>query len=190
MFPRLFRKDQEHEAALELYGDIIVQSRHPIFYADLAVPDTPEGRFDMITLHTFMVLRRLKDEPEITARFAQKLFDVMFQNMDHSLREMGVGDLSVGKKVRGLAEAFYGRVGAYNKALEFPEKAKFLDALARNIYDDEKLAQLHAPKLTEYAFSVIAALQNQPIGRLTAGIVSFPKVSPRSEAAIIRGQHD
>ena len=93
-------------------------ARHPVAYAEWGVPDTLDGRFDMITLHTFLVLDRLKGEDRA---FRQELVDEFFRDMDRSLREMGVGDLSVGKKVRKMAEVFYGRLAAYDKALAGPD---------------------------------------------------------------------
>jgi cytochrome b pre-mRNA-processing protein 3 len=114
------------------YEAIVAAARHPVFYADWEVPDTLDGRFDMISLHAFLVLDRLKGaEPQ----FRQALVDEMFADMDRSLREMGVGDLSVGKKVRKMAEVFYGRVSAYDQALAGPPGA-LEAALARNVFPD------------------------------------------------------
>lgn len=115
------------------YEAIVAAARHPAFYADWGVPDTLDGRFDMITLHTFLVLDRLKGaEPQ----FRQALVDELFRDMDRSLREMGVGDLAVGKRVRKMAEVFYGRIAAYDKALEGPEDL-LLNAIARNVFPDD-----------------------------------------------------
>ncbi len=182
MVSDIFQKDEEREAAFDLYSDIIVQARQPAFYADLEVKDSPEGRFDLITLHAFLILRRLKQNQARTGGFAQKLFNVMFQNMDHSLREMGVGDLSVGKKVRGLAETFYGRVGAYEEALEQGDMTALHDALARNIFDDDQTAEKHTANLVHYVNSVISKLDEQSDDRLMLGLVSFPPVINSSEA--------
>jgi cytochrome b pre-mRNA-processing protein 3 len=95
----------------------VAAARQEVFYARWAVPDTVDGRFDMIALHLFLVLERLKGEGQAVEDFRQVLTDTFFQDMDRSLREMGVGDISVGKKVRKMAEAFYGRVQAYAAAL-------------------------------------------------------------------------
>ena len=97
-----------------LYEAIVAAARHPVAYAEWGVPDTLDGRFDMITLHMFLVLDRLKGEDRA---FRQELVDEFFRDMDRSLRELGVGDLSVGKKVRKMAEVFYGRLAAYDRAL-------------------------------------------------------------------------
>ena len=164
------------ERATDLYGDIVVQARTPYFYSDLDVPDTVEGRFDMITLHMFLVLRRLKQESDPAAKaFSQKLFDVMFKNMDHSLREMGVGDLSVGKKVRALAEAFYGRVGVYEEALGSEELPPLAAAIARNVFASE-VSTPESEHLAKYIIASDKALKSQSLERLMLGIAGFLRV--------------
>src|SRR6185369_17559638 len=106
----------------------------PIFYAAYGVPDTIDGRYDMIVLHAILVLDRLKSAGGEGNEFAQRLTDYLFSDMDRSLREMGVGDLSVGKKVRRMAEVFYGRAQAYRPALERLDEAALAEALYRNVF--------------------------------------------------------
>lgn len=178
MLSRLFRKDKTRDNARELYRDIIVQSRKPVFYEAMAVPDTVEGRFDMITLNMFLILRRLKAEEGRTAAFSQTLFDVMFKNMDDSLREMGVGDLVVGKRVRKLAEDFYGRINAYETAMNADDTTALPDALRRNVLgvpDDDEDILPQADALAAYVRAADEALKEQKIDRLMLGFVSFPE---------------
>lgn len=118
-----------------LYGAIVAAARQEKFYAEWGVPDTVDGRFDMISLHLFLVLDRLKEGGAATQDLRQRLTDIFFADMDRSLREMGVGDLSVGKKVRRMAEAFYGRVTAYAAALE--QGGDVEAVLRRNIFVDQ-----------------------------------------------------
>lgn len=125
---RLFQK--QDRAVRPVYEAIVAAARHPVPYTDWGVADTIDGRFDMIALHAFLVLDRLKGSAEA---FRQQLVDELFRDMDRSLREMGVGDISVGKKVRKMAEVFYGRVAAYDKGLAEGRDA-LAQALARNIY--------------------------------------------------------
>jgi cytochrome b pre-mRNA-processing protein 3 len=162
-------RDLALEKARDLYSDIVVQARDPYFYEDLQVPDTVEGRFDMITLHMFLVLKRLKDDAAADHEFAQKLFDTMFKNMDDSLREMGVGDLVVGKRVRKLAEDFYGRVGIYEEVFEQPEE--LAKAMGRNILGDENAA--HGASLARYSKAQFNILKNEKLERFKSGIASF-----------------
>ncbi len=155
---RLFGSKPNPIAAV--YDAIVASARQPNFYANLGVPDTLDGRFDMIVLHLFLVLDRMKGEDE---KFRQSLTDYFFMDMDRSLREIGVGDLTVGKKVRKMAEAFYGRINAYQTASEQGE-AQWIHALQRNVYGGE--ASPHAQDLanwTEVAREKLAAQQVQNI---------------------------
>ena len=98
------------------------------------VPDTLDGRFDLIGLHAFLLIHRLRFLPAPGPALAQAVFDAMFSDMDKALREMGVGDLSVGRRVRAMWEAFHGRAAAYQEALDSPDAAALPAALARNVW--------------------------------------------------------
>lgn len=170
----MFRGDPGLDAGRALYAAAVEQARSPALYSDLGAPDTVEGRFEMVALHAYLIMRRLKGDR--TAKgVSQHLFDAMFQNMDDSLREMGVGDLQVGKKVRKLAENFYGRVGAYEPALEAGASDETLvQSLGRNIFENE--AAPEARQFAAYVRKVDLALAAQPAARITRGIVVFPAV--------------
>lgn len=131
-----FLKSGEKKLADSLYREIVVRAREPVFYHRLAVPDTVEGRFDMVVLHAFLVLRRLKADRDATRTLAQALFDRMFVDMDENLREMGIGDLAVGPRVKKMAKAFYGRVAVYEAALAENGPDRLAEALRRNLYRD------------------------------------------------------
>ena len=160
-------------AAAALYEAIVVRARDPSFYTAHGVPDTTDGRFDMIALHAFFVLRRLKHEH---AGLAQTLFDHMFADMDRSLREMGVGDLSVGRRVKEMAAAFYGRVAAYDAALDRPREngdVALLDAIARNIYRQIPPAAQNPAAMAGYVRRAVAALEDVSDAALARGEVDF-----------------
>ncbi len=130
---RLFRRGAHEAQARSLYLKLVEQARRPEFYRYGGVPDTLDGRFELIALHAFLVLHRLKaDHPE-TARLSQALFDTMFLDMDQSLRELGAGDLGVGRRVKRMAQGLYGRIAAYEAGLRGPE-AELEAALRRNLY--------------------------------------------------------
>lgn len=173
-FPALLglKPRADHVAASEIYGEIVSQARQPGFYSALGVPDSVEGRFDLLSLHVFLVLRRLKAEPAATGGLAQTIFDVMFQNMDDSLRELGVGDLRVGKKVRELAEMFYGRVTVYEEALAGEGKNALTSALSRNVFGSVDAAG--ATVLARYVRQADERLARQTIEQLMKGEVAFP----------------
>jgi cytochrome b pre-mRNA-processing protein 3 len=128
---RLFKAREKREK--RLYEAIVAAARHVRFYEDMGVPDTIDGRFEMIVLHLFLVLNRLKGEGVEDLR--QNLTDEFFADMDRSLRELGVSDVAVGKKVRKIAESYYGRVTAYDRALSSGPKI-LEEAISRNIYPD------------------------------------------------------
>jgi cytochrome b pre-mRNA-processing protein 3 len=111
------------------YEKIVAAARHPVLYARWGVPDTVDGRFDMIALHAFLAMDRLADRD-----FAQWLSDEFFRDMDRSLREMGAGDVTVPKKVRKMAEAFHGRAAAYRQALASGHSEAIEAAIARNVF--------------------------------------------------------
>ena len=159
-----------------IYGMIVTQAREPLFYRDLGVPDTVNGRFDLIVLHLWMVLRRL-GEIDGMAGPAQALFDGFCADMDDNLREMAVGDLAVPKKMQAFGEAFYGRIAAYDMALTDRPEA-LAQAISRNILDGGSIA--NARRIAAYAMAAIATLEKLDAKAFANASWSFP--SPQLEA--------
>ena len=153
-----------------IYGMIVTQAREPLFYRDLGVPDTVNGRFDLLVLHLWLVLRRLR-AVEGAAGLSQALFDRFCNDMDDNLREMGVGDLTVPKRMRAFGEAFYGRTAAYDLALEAGEEP-LAQALCKNILNGEGIE--NARRLALYAKAVIVSLTGQDEAALLAASWKFP----------------
>ena len=171
IFPR-FRRRARPDTISSLYGTIVAQARLPCFYQDYAVPDTVNGRFDVMVLHVAAVLERIAAEPALR-EVGQGLFDRFWQDMDHNLREMGVGDLAVPKRMRKLGEAFYGRAGAYRAALAEDDPCALVAALIRNIYGEG--APEGAPeRLAAYLRRTVRELESQEPGALAAGALRFP----------------
>jgi cytochrome b pre-mRNA-processing protein 3 len=130
-----FLRRRPHErAGCTLYAQAVAAARDPYFYTAVGAPDTLDGRFDLVGLHAYLVIRRLQAEPPPGPAMAQAVFDAMFNDMDVALREMGVGDLSVGRKVKVMWEAFHGRAIAYGNALDAGDRACLRAALARNVW--------------------------------------------------------
>jgi cytochrome b pre-mRNA-processing protein 3 len=165
IFKKLFSK--KPSPAETLYAAIVAAARQPHFYADLEVPDTVDGRFDMIVLHVFLVLERLKKE---APSLCQQITDLFFDDMDSSLREMGVGDLSVGKKVRKMAEAFHGRLNAYALAMEQGEQT-LIEALQRNVYGGQTTYSVMV--LAKWVKDAKASLASQSTEDIVAAKVRF-----------------
>jgi cytochrome b pre-mRNA-processing protein 3 len=171
IFNRFFRK--RAVSARNIYEAIVAAARHPVPYAHWDVADDIDGRFDMIGLHMFLALDRLKGEE---GPFRQQLVDEFFTDMDRSLREMGVGDVSVGKKVRKMAEAFYGRVGAYEGALKMGKDA-MAAALARNFFPEGD-HNSEAAKFADYVLATRMHLARIPTGKILAGDIDFAEPKP------------
>ncbi|MCF4164486.1 ubiquinol-cytochrome C chaperone [Zavarzinia compransoris] len=126
---------QDPRVAATLYARAVDLARAPVFYRRFAVADTMDGRFDMVTLHVVLLLNRLKGESDKRlARLSQGVFDSMFADMDRTLRELGVGDQGVPHRVKKMGQAFYGRLNAYDQALEAPDDGALGEALHRNLY--------------------------------------------------------
>ncbi len=123
------------ETIATLYGMIVAQARSPAFYRDFGIPDTVNGRFDMIVLHLALVLDRLRGSGADTEPLAQGLFDLFCRDMDGNLREMGISDLKVPKQMKAIGEAVYGRLRAYDQALAVPGLDALEQLVIRNLND-------------------------------------------------------
>jgi cytochrome b pre-mRNA-processing protein 3 len=174
-----FRKPHAHGTIEVIYGMIVAQAREPLFYAGLGVPDTVDGRFDMLLLHLWMVLRRLRPVAGGPA-LSQALFDHFCADMDANLREMGVGDLAVPKRMQKFGEAFYGRSAAYDAALSAGGEA-LAEALCKNVLDGRGIAQ--ARQLAAYANAVIAALAQFDDTAASSASWQFPPPAPFAAVA-------
>lgn len=169
---RAFMPSPDQLRANTLYNTAVAQSRRPGFYLVGGVPDSIDGRFDMIVLHAFLVMRRLRDAGPDGETLSQALFDEMFADMDRSLREMGVGDMGIGRKVRAMGKAFMGRVKAYEEALEEGDAA-LEEALTRNLYRSAPPSAESLAAMASYVRRETAALKSFPVAALLAGEVSF-----------------
>jgi cytochrome b pre-mRNA-processing protein 3 len=175
-FARLFTRPRHETAVRAVYEAIVAAARHPRLYEAYGVPDTIDGRFDMIILHAVLLLDRLKSEGSEGFEFSQRLTDYLFADMDRSLREMGVGDLSVGKRVRTMASVFYGRARAYSPCLAAGAPGELAEALARNVFPDDPSPE-GSKRLAEHALSLRENLRETPGGAILAGRVIFAEPS-------------
>ena len=192
----LFRRSSEEEPARALFRQIAAQARQPAFFRGCGVPDSVDGRFDLLVLHVFLVMHRLKRERARTAGLSQALFDVLFENMDESLRQLGAGDMGVGRRIKAMAEGFYGRILAYERALEDDSGGHgghggkegrgglLEDCLCRNLYGGAEPAPGQLAALSAYVRREADALAAQETGRLMAGELAFgPAPEPMPEPA-------
>lgn len=165
-----------------LYGEIVAAARQPAFYAQWDVPDSPLGRFEMLSIHMFLFLERARGGSEGVAEVAQELTDEFFKDVEHSLRELGIGDLGVPKRMKKLARMFYGRAEAYRESLAAPDDAALAAALARNVTPEHAADWPHAADLAAYVRGALAHLAGQGEDALLRGQVSFPQPSAEQAA--------
>lgn len=181
MILRPFRRSAEACSIASLYGMIVAQARRPVFYADFGVPDTVQGRFDLIVLHLVLLLRRLDGSGEQERLFGQRLFDAFCRDLDGNLREMGIGDLAVPKHMQRFGEAFYGRQAAYLAALASSDAQDFENALTRNILEGRK-DRGGAARLALYARAAVRELDVQKVDALMRGELALPAPEAFSDA--------
>ena len=171
-----FRRQPFRDAADRAYGAIVGQARLPEFFTALGVPDTLDGRFELICLHAFLYLHRLKSERPRTKALAQTFFDTMFGDLDRTLRELGTGDLRVGREVKRMAQGFYGRIRAYQYGI-MADDAVLGAALARNLFGTVAASSTTLETMTLYVRGAAEALRGQGVAELLTGRVRF--VSPK-----------
>jgi cytochrome b pre-mRNA-processing protein 3 len=167
----LFGRRARDEAADALYAAAVRQARRPEFYVSLDVPDSLDGRFDLLALHVFLLLFRLGKEGAEARMLSQAVFDVMFADMDGNLRELGVSDLAVGSRVKTMAKALYGRIAAYEPGLADVSLLK--DALRRNLYRGGGVSEAVLAAMTSYVRQESAGLLAHELTELSEGRVRF-----------------
>jgi cytochrome b pre-mRNA-processing protein 3 len=175
-----FRKPRSSQRGTieAIYGMIVTQAREPSFYRDLAVPDTVNGRFDLLLMHLWLILRRLKSAAGGPA-LSQALFDHFCNDMDDNLREMGVGDLTVPKRMQAFGEAFYGRAAAYDLALSEGrenDQGPLAQSICKNILNGEGIESAH--RLAVYVQATLARLDRLDDAALLGASWTFPPPLP------------
>jgi cytochrome b pre-mRNA-processing protein 3 len=179
----LFSRRPHERAGFALYGAAVTAARQPVYFGRLGVPDTLDGRFDLVSFHVALLINRLRHDSDAAGpKLAQAVFDAMFADMDVNLREMGVGDLVVGKRVKKMWEAFHGRAAAYEAAFESGDMEALAEALSRNVWRGEAPAGAPA-ELASQAGAIRAVLAAQPLASLLKGEVRFPPAPPEAVAA-------
>jgi cytochrome b pre-mRNA-processing protein 3 len=166
MLQNLFKSRPPERIGLSLYSRAVDQARQPGFYTALGVSDEIDARFELYTLHVLLLILRLRDEDERGAEIAQDLFDVYVSALDNALRELGVHDVTMAKKMRKLGEALYGRMTAYETPIRAADRPALAEALARNVYEGADAAL--AEGLVDYALRARAGLASQSLDEVLA----------------------
>lgn len=173
-FKRWARPRPAQTAAEALYSGAVAQARQPALYSDLRVPDTREGRFELYSMHVILLLDRMKGQGDQAAETAQFLVDRYTRGLDDAFREMGIGDLAVSRRMKKLAEAFYGRVRAMDQALDaLPERHSLNALIERTLFEGAPDA---ARILSDYILEARSALAGQPLESFLSGGVVWPKI--------------
>ena len=171
----LARRRGRREAVSRVYRAIVERSREQHFFLAWGMPDTLDGRFELLALHAFLVLNRFKSERASTAEFAQDLFDTMFADLDRTVREMGATDIGVGRHVKAMAQGFYGRIAAYDAGLAGGD-AGLRDALRRNLFGTVAPAEAQLAAAAHYLRAQAAALRAAPLQTLLSGAVPYAPI--------------
>lgn len=175
-FARWLEPDPDQLLAHSLYVSLVEQSRKPFFYTRLGVPDTLDGRFELIVLHLSLLLLRIQNEENAKAQaMRQYLAEVFFGDMDRSLRELGVADTGMKKRIKAITGAFYGRLDAYERGLEHPDDLK--DTIRRNVYGTslEQATSERAEAFTTYCLRAASALAETPVEMILKGKLPYPR---------------
>ncbi len=162
----------------DLYKVIVKEARRPVFYTGFGVPDTVNGRYDVIMLHSYVVMKRLKAIGAEASTTSQALFDCMFTDMDKNLREMGVGDLSVGKKIKEMATAYYGRIKAYDEGLEGGQEL-LASSLRRNLFAEAEPTDQQVTEMAVLLSDQVRASSSWSLAHIKKGDISF--ISPSND---------
>ena len=179
MFKHLFGSAARINRAIanSIYDRIVAAARQPEYYSAMEVPDTPLGRFEMLSLHMFLYLHRMRGETGAAVDLAQEVIDMFFQDVDHSLRELGIGDISIPKRMKKFAKMFYGRVASYGEALDNGDSAALAAALARNVRPQVG-NWTGAQELAARVEAMHVRLKAQPVGGILQGRLDFGSGQP------------
>lgn len=154
---------------------VFTAARSPVFYTEWGVPDTFDGRFEMVALHLHLLLVRLRRDGDDATGFSQGVFDLITGHFDEALRETGVGDMSVGKRVKAMTQGLYGRLSAYNAGFNAESAAEMRGALRRNLYGTvEEAEDSWISAILSYQSAASAHLADMPLSALQAGRNLFP----------------
>jgi cytochrome b pre-mRNA-processing protein 3 len=174
MIWNLFKRKKANQALVERqYAEITGAARSPVFYEAMGVPDTVMGRFEMISIHLILYLRRTGSAGDAAKGLAQDLVDAFFEDVDHSIRELGIGDMGVPKRMKKLARMFYGRVKSYGQALDAGDRQGLMDALKRNLHPESGDDAPSMQALADWMLASARTLETVTEEKLAAGLLAF-----------------
>ncbi len=170
----LFRNRKHNQAIMKRQYDLLTAvSRDPAFFLHYHVPDTVMGRFEMVSVVMILFFRRTRASDTSGQELAQEIVDAFFQDLDHAIREIGIGDVAVPKRMKKFAAMFYGRLEAYARAMDGADEDALAEALSRNIHPGKSDAPDMRP-LAHYMLETERALAAEPEDRIQTGSLAFP----------------
>jgi cytochrome b pre-mRNA-processing protein 3 len=172
LFSKIFGNRSTPSVGQQLYESALAASRRVTFYQNNGAPDTVDGRFDLLVIHVWLLLRRL-NQLEAQA-LGQEIFDAMFADMDNALREMGISDTVIGKRIKDMAKVFYGRAEAYNEALDAEDTNALSKILNRNLYSDAAPISAFCHTMASYMRACEIALSGQDIENIIESSPCYP----------------
>jgi cytochrome b pre-mRNA-processing protein 3 len=172
-FARFFAKDEARRSVAALYGAVMAAARRPDLFEKTGLPDRFETRFELLALHMFLILARLKTEGAAGKSIMRALTEYMVDDLDRTLREAGIGDVGVAKRMKKLMSGFYGRVLAYEKALEAGDEKEILRTLDRNLFAEVDTDVAKLETMRGYIFKQRAALAGQALSEFDEGRAPF-----------------
>jgi cytochrome b pre-mRNA-processing protein 3 len=160
--------------AIPAFTRIVAQTRQPAFYRDFGVPDTLDGRFEVLVLHVMLTINDLRRRGDLAQALASALFATMVDDFTISLREIGVGDSGLGRRMKTMVRGAAGRIQAYERALDQDDDRHLEVALDNNLYGTVRQTDpAHLAAMTSYVRRQAACLAGQPVDALLAGVVEF-----------------
>lgn len=175
MILNLFKRKKANAALVNAQYEVITQSaRNPIFYQEFDVPDTVMGRFNMVSIFMTLYLRATNNAQEGVKQLAQEVVEEFFKDIDHSIRELGIGDAGVPKRMKKLGRMFYGRAENYGKALDGGDIGELAEAFARNIHSDGEGQAPDMLSLAEHVVFVDGKLKSASHDDMIKASLSFP----------------
>ncbi len=175
MFLNLFKTSKSNDIPQQLYGLVVAQSREPQLYSGFGVPDTVMGRFDMLAMHVFLFVRRLRaEDDELAQDLGQEIFDLFVEDIDRALRQLGIGDTTVPKRKKRMVRSFYGQIEDFDKLLEDSDVDGLARRAAARFFTED--GQQNARELGSYMLKCVRHLAAQPASDLRAGSLSWPSL--------------
>ena len=175
----LFQRKKSNRRVVERQYELITRAaRRPVFYAAMDVPDTVMGRFEMISVHLILYLRASNKVGGTAARIAQEIVDAFFEDVDHSIRELGIGDTSVPKRMKKFSHMFYGRAKSYEEAIAAGDSDALAAALGRNIHPEAGEARPSMMALAHYMVDTNEKLAAASAAEFESGTMTFPDAGP------------